>query len=113
MLDSMARPWTHRLESLWASCTPFQELALNDLSDSLPTSVTSPTFHVLEQLELEPELDPPPDPQANATMTAAARTAPLRNTLIAGLPVTASSPALPRMWCGVSLSFDRRNREIP
>src|SRR5215471_20300592 len=92
----MYLPATQRLESLWASTTPCQELALNDLSDSLPTSVTSPTFHVLEQLALAPpELEPPPDPQANATITAVARTATRRNTLIAGLPVSAVPLTLP------------------
>src|SRR2546423_2642226 len=84
----MYLPDTHRLDSLCASWTPCQELALKDLSDSLPTSVTSPTFQVFEQLALVPELDPPPDPQANATITAVARTATRRNNLITGLPIS-------------------------
>src|SRR5262245_40881792 len=66
----MGRPCTHSDLSPCASRTPCQELALKDLSESLPTSVTRPTFHVLEQLDdVELELLPPP-PQANPTMTA-------------------------------------------
>src|ERR1041385_5736175 len=80
-------PATQRLASFWASRTPCHDLALKDLSASLPTSVTSPTFHVFEQLVPVPEPDPPPEPQANATITAVARTAIRRITLIAGLPV--------------------------
>src|ERR1041385_8789674 len=91
----MYLPATHRLESLWAAWTPCHELALNDLSDSLPTSVTSPTFHVFEQLAAAPQAEPPPEPQANATMTAVARTATRRNTLIAGLPVSVTRPPRP------------------
>src|SRR5438046_1524359 len=70
----MARPWTQRALSCCASTTPCQELALKDLSESFPTSVTSPTLVVLEHPDEELELVPPP-PQAKTTRTAAARTA--------------------------------------
>src|SRR5437868_446557 len=78
----MARPWTQRLESACASCTPFQEVALKDLSDSLPTSVTRPTFQVFEQLLEPPPVELPPPPQASAITPAAARTATCRKTFI-------------------------------
>src|SRR5262249_30103457 len=89
----IALPVTHRLESACASCTPCHELALKDLSDSFPTSVTSPTFQVFEQLELDPEFELPLDPQATATISAAATTATRRNTLISHvLPVVSRIP---------------------
>ena len=43
-VDSMTLAFTHRLASLTASWTPCHALALKDLSDSLPTSVTRPTL---------------------------------------------------------------------
>src|SRR5882757_10824155 len=78
----MYLPATHRAASFCASSTPCQELALKDLSDSLPTSVTSPTLYVFEQLELVPPPEPPLEPHANAAMTTAPRTATRPNNLI-------------------------------
>src|SRR6266496_6366473 len=94
-------PVTHSAASFCASSTPCHELALKDLSDSLPTSVTSPTLYVFEQLELDPWPEPPPEPQANANMTAAPRTAHRPNNLILRSPSWACAslaPVLEPAW---------------
>src|SRR5258708_37360321 len=105
----MYLPATHRLASFWASSTPCQELALKDLSESLPTSVTSPILYVLEQpVAVDEPVPPPPDPQANATRTAAARAAILPTALISALPVSGCVPrASSSLRVRVSLSPSR------
>src|SRR5579859_1230123 len=81
-------PATQRLRSFCASTTPCQELALKDLSDSLPTSVTNPTLKVLEQPPL-PAAEPPELPQATVARAAITTRASARNPLISLLQIQA------------------------
>src|SRR5215469_15571280 len=108
----MYLPWMHSVLSFWASRTPCQELALKDLSESLPTSVTRPTFHVFEQPEdVELELLPPP-PQAKPTTTTATSAAIRPKPLIRCLPGLDLPAARSLNACvGVSLSPVRPYRE--
>src|SRR5919202_2268652 len=100
----MARPCTHRLLSAWASWTPFHEVALKDLSESLPTSVTRPTFQVFEQPPPPPPPPavPPEPPQATAMTPAASKAATCRKAFMVSLPMDCQRPLA--AGAGVSLA---------